>query len=335
MPPSFQLAVVLLIAVVAHTNASCDLQVGFNISSMPPSHLPVSFSTTAQDCCTECASNNGCVVAVWYSYFCHMLNTTNGILPLKETQGYTVVFNLEATTTTTTTTTTPAPTTTTTTTAAPTTTTTVPPSTTTAAPTTPAPTRIAPPPALGVIRMVSCEYSSTCSRKEDNTCTTQVFYNDSCLVNTGVRYICGNNTIAKAHYENTTYCTNFERSTESAANECFMNQNDEYQGTYCDAYDDYPTPGVSLKRTLCPLGCDDGGECRKAEFTTGVCLTHNPFQTILGGNSVIAWCYPDYVVYLGFQGSDCGGEFVSSASEPIGKQCFLDQNEDHIQNLCG
>lgn len=296
---------------------------------MPPSNLPVVFSTTAQDCCDKCTTHDGCVVGVWYSYFCHMLNTTNGVEPLIPTPGYTVVFNGAATTTTTTTT------------AAPTTTTEAPPTTTTttsappATTTTPAPTHVPPPPALGVVRIVNCDYSSQCSRKEDNTCTTQVFYNDTCISTvTGVRYICGNDTITKAHYANASSCTDFERSTQGISNVCEINQNDEYEGHYCDDYDTFPEAGRSLKRTLCPYGCDDGSECRKAEFTTGVCLPHNPFETILSGNSVIAWCYKDYVVYLGFAGTACEEPFMSSAAEPIGQQCFLDQNEDHIQNLC-
>jgi hypothetical protein len=149
-----------------------------------------------------------------------------------------------------------------------------------------------------------------------------------------MRYLCGNGTITKDYYDNATSCTEFEHSSEGAANICYIDDDMMYRGIYCDIYDTFPAPGLALQRTLCPNGCDDGGECRKATFTTGVCLSHNPFQSIINGDSVIAWCYPDYVVYLGFQGTECNAPFVSSASEPVGASCFLDQNEDHIQNIC-
>lgn len=327
---------------------SCHIVAGSNVSSMPPTNLPKLFATTAEDCCQQCAVHNGCVVAVWWSFFCHMLNTSLGIEPLVPIGGYDVIFNLAATTTTTTT---ALPTTTTLTTAAP---------STASPPTTPVPTtpHLPPPPALNIIRSVVCQFSNSCNLTQDSTCLTTVFYDNVCT-NSGMTVSCtefntnGNSVssiggsasaasgseismITTMTFDNYTNCSgNPLQNIDQPANICEQTMNMVYTGLYCDVHVTLPRALDGVVRTSCPNGCNDGGSCVTAKFSTGVCAGLNTIPTVVSGESVKVWCYPQYVVYLGYTGLGCEEPYTSSAVEPIGQQCFLDEGQNHIQNLCG
>lgn len=297
----------------------CGLRQGTNVSADSTSFVPARFSTTATDCCSACAGTAGCIAAVWWSYYCHMFNRTVG--PLVPATGVVFVYNDALTTTTTTTTTTTAPTTTTTNAPVPT--------TTTAAPPSPPPM----PPSRTVVREVSCEYSAQCSRMDDDTCTTTVYYNSTCT-SEGKMYLCSPGVINIDTFHSA-QCVPPARHILEEAQGCSMTEDETYIGHFCDTFAAEPVAGLSVKRTYCPMGCDDGGECNRADLTTGVCTKGNPVSTIISGKSVMAWCYPTYVVFLGYAGASCEGPFISSTSEPTGTRCFLDQNQAHIQNICG
>ncbi|CUG86931.1 membrane-associated protein, putative [Bodo saltans] len=305
--------------------ASCTINANMNTSSMPPSTLPPKFATTAADCCTQCESHNSCVAAVWHSYYCHMLTSVVGIEPLVPSPGFVVILT-STTTTSTTTTTTAAPTTTSTSTAAPT------PIPTTAAPPTPAPNSMHPP-GIGVVRSVVCQSSPTCNISEDATCATTVFYNNVCSA-TGQEYSCQTSMVDVINYTDAT-CTTETNTLQELTNVCGQQMGLAYEAVYCDSYATYAVAGVSVSRSSCATTCNGGGdECSTTNFTTGACHA-NTIPNSVNGNFIVAWCYPTYVVYLGFDEEDCRGTYFASTAEPVGPQCYQDESYNYIQNMCG
>lgn len=293
---------------------SCTMHTGMNVSTFPPTTLPRQFATSPMDCCSQCTMHSDCVVAVWYSYYCHLLSSAAGIEPLVPTSGCDVVV--------------PDRTTTTTTTAAP--------ATTTAAPVTPVPTpAVPPPPGLGVIREVFCQSSSTCNASIDNTCITTVYYNSSCR-GAGQAISCddnANNTLTKTSYQNDN-CTQFDTSITIPTGECEPNQNSIYREYFCDVHTEYPVAGRTAERVSCATGCNDGIGCSSPTFTTGVCMNNTlPNNLLAGSSSVIAWCYTDYVVYVGYGGQmSCVEPFLYAVAEPY--QCRVDASGNNVQNFC-
>jgi len=293
----------------------------YNITS--PTIAPPKFVVSAMDCCTACADfGPTCVASVFSNYYCYLKRSSVGSTDLVPAAGPTALIQAASTTTTTTT---DEPTTTT---AAPLTTTIAPippPVTTTAAPTPVGPTVI--------VRTVTCLYSSDCSRREDYSCYDHAYINASCVGSQ--RYTCSGGDILIDGFSSSKHCVADEDATShevEAANVCSMTSDETYVGQYCDVYP-VPTSGLTLTRTVCPYGCDDGQECSVNRFVTGSCTNTNPFSS-LQGVSLMAWCYSDRVVFIGYEEANCQGVAVDGRAEPSGSQCFLDQNQIHYQNLC-
>jgi hypothetical protein len=177
---------------------------------------------------------------------------------------------------------------------------------------------------------VQCQYSDTCSRRADYSCTTRVFYNNSCQQST--RRVCTGYNIDVDTYTELGCGGVVKHTTQEQENVCLMTSDQTYVGHYCDVQAT-PATGTPVLHTKCPYGCNDGSECTQSTFTTGVCAS-NPFGS-LSGSSVMAWCFPQYIVYVAYGSIDCTGPVSAAMSEPIGQSCFLDNNQEHIMNVCG
>lgn len=300
-----------------------------NINITAPDIAPARFLVSAYDCCRLCSDTDGCVASIYTNYYCHLKGVTQ---PQVVGTGPTLILQLNVPpsppTTATTTTKAPAPPTTN----APAPTTSVPSPTTDApAATTDAPT--SPPPAttVTIVREVACQYSDTCSRRSDYSCYSTVYFANTCQQRK--MYSCGAYHITWNKYSEDGCKGTIESTEKESENVCVATPDETYVGHYCDVQQ-APTLGLSVSRTICPYGCNDGSECQSASFVTGTCLQSNPFSG-LSGSSVMAWCFPEYVVYAAYGSIDCSGEVADARSEPIGQSCFLDNNQEHIQNVCG
>ncbi|CUG86934.1 Hypothetical protein, putative [Bodo saltans] len=320
------LMLILAFAVSFVYPQTCELRLNMNVTHMPPSTIPPQFATSALDCCDLCNRHSNCVATVWYSYYCHMLTTTAGIEPMVPTPAVDVLLRSQATTTTTTTT--PAPVVTTT--------------TTTGAPVTPQPTTAPPaallPPALSLIRRVVCDASSTCNSSQDATCISQVFYNYSCNGGGQLHYCdAQGKEVTKASYQNMN-CTDFNYGIGVTAGVCepqggsFSSASSSYLGKYCDVMTEYPQPYVTVERVSCPTACNDGIGCSSPTFVTGVCSNNTLPSVLVESTRLVAWCYSEYVVYIGYQDSNCTQPAVEAFSENL--VCTQDHRGNFVQNNC-
>ncbi|CUG86933.1 Hypothetical protein, putative [Bodo saltans] len=316
------------VSLVHPQTQSCEVRLNMNVTHMPPSIIPPQFATSALDCCDLCNRHSNCVAAVWYSYYCHMLTTTAGIEPMVPTPAVDVLLRSQATTTTTTTTPVPVVTTT----------------TTTAAPMTPQPTPApAPtspplfPPALSLIRRVVCDASSTCNSSQDATCISQVFYNYSCNGGGQLHYCDANGSdVTTASYQNMN-CTMFDFGTSGPANVCEPQEggfsgSGSYLGKFCDVMTEYPLSYITVERVSCPSACNDGIGCSSPTLVTGVCSNNTMTSLLSGSTAVIAWCYPEYVVYIGYEDPYCEQPAVEAFSENLA--CTQDYRGNYVQNNC-
>ena len=180
-----------------------------------------------------------------------------------------------------------------------------------------------------VVREVKCQFSNTCNRSVDYSCSSAAFFNSSCQ--RGERHLCLATSIAVDTYDDVE-CTGapIRRATEFKDN-CTMNSNHMYVGHYCDVHE-APVSGRALRRTVCPNGCDTGSECARVSLITGRCAP-NPLS-YLGGRNIVAWCFAEYGLFITDDDSNCRGDPVGGLTEPVGPKCFLDENQFHIQNLC-
>lgn len=272
-----------------------------NISQ--PDLVAPKFSVSAADCCNACSDMSGCVAAVYSSYYCHLKGSLDGIT---ESAGSEVLIAAQPT---------PPPfnTSTTTTTAAPPTTTTP----------VPQPTEA---PTWTIVREIYCQYSGHCNMSNDNTCSSKAYFNNTC--HKKHKRVCGTYHITVDDYADDG-CGGVIRShTEEDINACnYIDENGNY-GHYCDVQR-VPETGVDVYRSDCNYGCD-GSDCNVNKLKTGVCQS-NPFSW-LSGSSVIAWCFPQYILWLGYGSIDCSGPVAEGVPQPHG--CY-ESGYSFIHNICG
>lgn len=302
-----------------------------NINITAPDLAPAKFLVSAYDCCVACSDTAGCVASVYSNYYCHLKGSQS---PQVVSTGPTLILQGGA----------PVPPTPPAPTAAPPTPAPVnptpAPSVPTPAPPTPGPSTPSPPPPpttptptpsgqVTIIREVTCQYSDSCSRRQDYSCKTAVYFNNTCQGS--VNRICTGYYIDVNTYSELGCGGVVKHTAQEQENVCVMTPDETYLGHYCDVQA-APASGTSVVHTKCPYGCNDGSGCTTSTFATGVCAS-NPFAS-LSGSSVMAWCFPQYVVFVAYGSIDCSGPAAQAMSEPIGQSCFLDNNQEHIQNIC-
>lgn len=321
-----RIIVVLTVAVAAAVHAQYQCSYLANINVTLPDLAPPKFVVSSYDCCVACSDfGPDCVASVYSNFYCHLKSSVSEQVV---STGPTLILQLGRTPapqvpTTTQTPIPPPPLTPTPSTSAPPT-----PTSPTPSPPTPAPS---PSGSVVIIREVQCQYSDKCDRMQDYSCYTTAFYNSTCY-GTHLRYCSGDEIVVETY--SSSGCSGVIKTRElEAANVCAATPDETYVGHYCDEQS-APLVGTAVLRTVCPYGCDDNTECTAASFTTGVCLTSNPFSS-MPGSSTMAWCFPEYVLYNTYGSIDCSGPIASGRVEPIGSKCFLDNNQEHIQNICG
>lgn len=326
---AWSFVIVMLFQAVA-AQYQCTYTANINITA--PDMAPAKFIVSAYDCCVMCSDTSGCVASVYTNYYCHLKSTQtpqvvstgptlilqNGVPPVTVTPAPSPPQPTAAPTPPPTPQPTPAP--------GPT-----PTPVPTPAPPAPTPAPTPPPGQVTIIREVACQYSDSCNRRSDYSCYTNVYYNNSCQ---GKQLrVCTGYNIDVSTFSDLGCSGVVEHSTKETENVCEATPNYNYLGHYCDVQA-APASGLQVQRTQCPYGCNDGSSCAQSSFTTGTCHSSNPFSGMPGA-STMAWCFPQYVVYNTYGSIDCSGPISSGRAEPIGQQCFLDNNQEHIQNLCG
>ena len=290
-----------------------------NINITNADMKPAAFVVSSFDCCQLCSDTSGCVASIYSNYYCHLKSSLE---PQMVSIGPTLITQVGPTPPPSKTPipppppspSTPAPT----------------PSPPAPTPAPPAPPTPAPASSVTLVREVSCLYSAQCSRRSDYSCVTNVYPNDQCIRST-IRS-CGSSHITVERYSGDSCAPPATSTKKEPLNECDATTDETYVGHYCDTW---PAPAVNMtmERTVCPYGCNDGSECTQYKWMTGSCVS-NPMSS-LPGESLMVWCFPAYVVFTTYGGLSCTGQPAASIAEPIGPTCFLDNNQFHHLNICG
>jgi hypothetical protein len=275
-----------------------------NINITAADMVPAKFVVSSYDCCQLCSDTAGCAAAVYSNYYCHLKGTTK---PQVTSIGPTLISQVG-----------PSPT--------------QQPQAPSLVPAPTPPPATSPPPAASVtlVREVSCQYSDSCDRRSDYSCVTNVYTEGACVH--AAERLCGASTIQVARFDSQSCVPPVKSTTKEPLNTCSQTEDETYVGHYCDTWPS-PTVNMTMERTVCPYGCNDGTECTKHTWLTGSCVA-NPISS-LPGESLMVWCFPAYVVFATYGGLSCMGTPAAAIAEPIGTKCFLDNNQAHHQNLCG
>lgn len=295
-----KIAAIVLLVVVGFATAQNQCRYLPNINITAADIEPAKFMVSSYDCCVACDTNPRCAAAIYSNYLCHLKASTS---PQVQAIGPTLIVNAQGPTAK------PQPT--------------VVPSPTAPAPTVvPAPT--IPPPVSNNVTLIvhtKCDYSHTCSRLNDGSCTSRGYFNNVCYGEQLLWTTAGSSfiNVEKTAADN---CSGTNVVEQQPKNQCQMDENDQYYGYF--ALDvNKPKAGLHLTMWTYPYACDQGGSASNTQMDTGHCYVNQ-----------FAWCFPDggVVALAKYPGSGCTGTPTITVL-PL-NACYMDQNQIWYKNTC-